>query len=130
MILYGDAGTVLVHQPRLTREGQRVAAGQVQLVTRDGSQWIDPPPLPPDQPDGPTYFLSCVRDGRPVEGLCAPEVGRDVQEILGLALRSATLGREVPLSSPATEPHAPQGGPERALPPSIPLSLVASCQKG
>jgi predicted dehydrogenase len=97
MILYGDAGTVLVHQPRLTREGQRVAAGQVQLVTRDGSQWIDPPPLPPDQQDGPTYFLSCVRDGRPVEGLCAPEVGRDVQEILGLALRSATLGREVPL---------------------------------
>ena len=97
MIVYGDAGTVLVHQPRLTREGQRVAVGQVQLVTRDGSQWIDPPPLPPEQLDGPTYFLSCVRDGRPVEGLCAPEVGRDVQEILGLALRSATLGREVPL---------------------------------
>jgi predicted dehydrogenase len=97
MIVYGDAGTALVHQPRPTREGQTVGVGQVQLVTRDGSQWIDPPPLPTDQRDGPTYFLSRVRDGRPVEGLCAPEAGRDVQEILDHALRSAALGREVTL---------------------------------
>ena len=53
--------------------------------------------MPADQRDGPTYFLSCVRDDRPAEGLCTPELGRDVQEILSLALRSAALGREVPL---------------------------------
>jgi predicted dehydrogenase len=97
MIVYGDAGTVIVHQPRATREGQRVGTGQVQLVTGAGSRMIDPPALPADERDAPTYFLSRVRDGRPVEGLCAPEVGRDAQEVLAAALRSAATGREVTL---------------------------------
>jgi hypothetical protein len=38
-----------------------------------------------------------VRDGRPIEGLCAPEVGRDAQEVLSAALRSAAERREIPL---------------------------------
>ena len=44
-----------------------------------------------------TYFLSRLRDGRPIEGLCTPEVGRDVQEILMAALRSSTAGLTVEL---------------------------------
>jgi predicted dehydrogenase len=97
MTVYGDAGTLLVHQPRAVREGQAVDAGHVQLVTRDGSQRIEPPALAADERDGPSYFLSRVRDGRPIEGLCAPDVGRDVQEILAAALRSSATGREVAL---------------------------------
>ena len=97
MIVYGDGGTLIVHQPRATREGQRVGQGRVQLVTKDGSEWIDPPDLPPDERDGPTYFLSRLRDGRPIDGLCAPEGGRDVQEVLAAALRSAETRREVAL---------------------------------
>ena len=58
---------------------------------------IDPPALPADERDGPTYFLSRIMDGRPVEGLCAPDVGRDVQEVLAAALRSSATGREVAL---------------------------------
>jgi predicted dehydrogenase len=97
VIVYGDAGTLLVHQPRATREGQPVEPGRVQLVTRAGGEWIDPPPLPDDERDGPAYFLSRLRDGRPVEGLCAPEVGRDAQEVLAAALRSAETRREITL---------------------------------
>jgi predicted dehydrogenase len=97
VIVYGDAGTLLVHQPRATREGQPVEPGRVQLVTRAGGEWIDPPPLPDDERDGPAYFLSRLRDGRPVEGLCAPEVGRDAQEVLAAALRSAQTRREITL---------------------------------
>ncbi len=97
MLVYGDAGTLVVHQPRMTREGQRIGAGHVQLVTAEGSQVVDPPPLPPDERDGPTYFLSRIRDGRAVEGLCAPEMGRDVQEVLGAALLSSRTGRSVAL---------------------------------
>jgi predicted dehydrogenase len=97
MIVYGDAGTLLVYQPRATREGQAVGAGRVQLVTRDTSEWIEPPPLPADERDGPTHFLSRVRDGRPVVDLCAAEWGRDVQEVLAAALRSAETRREVSL---------------------------------
>src|SRR5262249_56631542 len=96
-VVYGDAGTLIVHQPRATHEGQRVGAGHVQLVTARGSETIEPPPLPADERDGVTWFLSRVRAGRPVEGLCAPDVGRDVQEILAAALRSSATGVAVPL---------------------------------
>jgi predicted dehydrogenase len=97
MIVYGDAGTLLVHQPRPTRAGRPAGPGRVQLVTADRAEWVEPPPLPADERDGPTYFLTRVKAGRPVEGLCAPEVGRDVQEVLAAALRSSATGREVPL---------------------------------
>jgi predicted dehydrogenase len=97
MIVYGDAGSLLVHQPRPTRAGRTAGAGKVQLVTGDHGEWIDPPALPADERDGPTYFLTRLGDGRPVEGLCAPEVGRDVQEVLAAALRSSATGREVTL---------------------------------
>ena len=97
MIVYGDAGTLLVHQPRATREGQRAGAGRVEIATGEGSRLVDPPPLPDDERDGPTYFLSRLRAGRPVEGLCAPDVGRDVQEVLGAALLSSRSGRGVSL---------------------------------
>jgi predicted dehydrogenase len=97
MVVYGDAATLLVHQPRPVREGRTVGAGKVQLITGEQSELIDPPALPPDERDAPTYFLSRVRHGRPIEGPCAPEVGRDVQEVLEAALRSSATGREVKL---------------------------------
>ena len=97
MVVYGDAGTLIVHQPRATREGQRVGPGRVEIVTAAGSEIVEPPPLPSDERDGPTYFLTCLRAGRPIEGLCAPDVGRDVQEILEAALRASATGRDVQL---------------------------------
>jgi predicted dehydrogenase len=97
MVVYGDRGTLIVHQPRATREGQRVAPGRVEVVTDAGSEMLDPPPLPDAARDGPTHFLTSIRAGRPVEGLCAPEVGRDVQEVLEAALRASATGRDVEL---------------------------------
>jgi predicted dehydrogenase len=100
LVVYGDAGTVIVHQPRAVREGQRAGAGRVQIVTAAGGETLEPPALPPDERDAPTYFLSRVRDGRPIEGLCSPQVGRDVQEILAAALRSSAAGRTIELAPP------------------------------
>jgi predicted dehydrogenase len=97
MVVHGDGGTLVVHQPKAAREGHRAGAGRVQLATEAGSQFIEPPPLPPDERDGPTYFLSRLLDGRPIAGLCAPDVGRDAQEILAAALTSSATGREVTL---------------------------------
>jgi len=97
MLVYGDAGTLIVHQPRAVREGQTVDVGRVQIVTGDSSRVLEPPPLPADERDGPTYFLSCVREGREVGGPCAPTVARDVQEVLAAALRSSLDGRRVDL---------------------------------
>jgi len=98
MVVFGDRGTLLVHQPRATREGERVGSGHVQIVTAAGSRDLEPPPLPGGERDGPSYFLTCVREGRPVTGPCAADVGRDVQEVLDAALRSAASGRRVELS--------------------------------
>jgi predicted dehydrogenase len=97
MVVHGDAGTLVVHQPKAVREGQAAGAGRVQVATAAGSQFIEPPPLPPDERDGPTYFLSRILDGRPISGLCSPEVGRDAQEILSAALTASATGREVTL---------------------------------
>lgn len=100
-VVYGDAGTVIVHQPRAVREGQPVGVGRVQVVRGERSETIDPPALPEGERDGVSYFLARLRDGRPIEGLCAPEVGRDVQEILAAALEASADGRTVTLPARA-----------------------------
>jgi predicted dehydrogenase len=97
MVVYGDTGTLIVHQPRATREGQTVSPGRIQLVRAEGSETIEPPVLPDDERDGATHFLSRLRDGRPVTELCTPEVGRDAQEILSAALRSSQTNTQVEL---------------------------------
>src|SRR5262249_17251726 len=61
MIAYGDAGTLIVHQPRVTQDGRVAGPGRIELVSAAGSESIEPPSLPPAQRDGPTYFLSCLR---------------------------------------------------------------------
>jgi predicted dehydrogenase len=104
MVVYGDTGTLIVHQPRATRDGQRVGPGRVQAVTDTGSEMLEPPPLPSAERDGPTYFLTCIRDGREVEGLCAPDVGRDVQEVLEAAQRASASGRDVQLPAAPGQP--------------------------
>ncbi len=97
MIVFGDRGTLLIHQPRPTHEGKRVGTGRVQVVTHKGSRVLEPPMLADDERDGPTYFLSRVRDGRHVTGLCAAGIGRDVQEVIAAALESSTSGHRVRL---------------------------------
>jgi predicted dehydrogenase len=95
LIVYGDQGTLLVHQPKASHEGGTAGQGQIEIVTREGSRMVEPPPLPPDATDGPTYFLTRLRDKHPVEGLLSPTLGRDVQEVLSAALWSSSSGREV-----------------------------------
>ena len=97
MIVYGERGTLIVHQPRPTREGEHVDVGRVQVVTSDGSRMIDPPPLPADQRDGPTHFLSTVVNRSEVTPFCSANVGVDVQEVIAAAQRSAATGARVEL---------------------------------
>jgi predicted dehydrogenase len=95
LIVYGDRGTLLVHQPKAAREGGTAGLGQIEVVTPERHEMIDPPPLLADAADGPTYFLTRLRDNRPIEGLLSPKLGRDIQEVLSAALWSSTSGREV-----------------------------------
>jgi predicted dehydrogenase len=95
--VYGEAGTLVVRQPKAAREGQPVGDGQVELVTGGSHELLDPPPLPPELASGTTYFLSRLAAGQPIAGPCSAEVGRDVQEILETALRSNAEGRRIDL---------------------------------
>ena len=97
MIVYGERGTLLVHQPRPTREGERTGAGRVQVVTSDSSRFVEPPPLPDDERDGPTHFLACIAAERAVTEFCGAEVGCDVQEVIAAGLASSATGRRVDL---------------------------------
>jgi predicted dehydrogenase len=97
MIVYGERGTLIVHQPRPTREGDRAGAGRVQLAASDGSRVIEPPPLAPDERDGPTHFLACVAGERAVTEFCSSDVGCDVQEVIAAGLRSSASGQRVEL---------------------------------
>lgn len=97
LIVYGDTGTLLVHQPKAAHEGGTAGLGQIELVTGARQETIDPEPLPADATDGPTYFLTRVRDGRPIEGLLSPVLGRDVQAVLSAALTASAEGRAVSL---------------------------------
>src|SRR5262245_9166156 len=97
MIVYGERGTLIVHQPRPTREGERAGVGRVELITAAGSRFVERPALAADERDGPTHFLNCVSAGRDVTEFCAADVGCDVQEILAAALRSAATGQRVAL---------------------------------
>ena len=100
MIVYGEGGTLLVHQPRPTREGEQSGAGRIQLVTSDGGRFLEAPALAPDERDGPTHFLSCLSTGRDVTGFCTADVGCDVQEVIAAAQRSSASGARVQLPLP------------------------------
>jgi predicted dehydrogenase len=97
MIVYGERGTLIVHQARPTREGARTGTGHVQLVTTDGSRMVEPPPLPPAERDGPTHFVGVLAAGGEVTRFCAADVGADVQEVIAAAQRASAEGRRVDL---------------------------------
>lgn len=95
LIVYGDRGTLLVHQPKAAQEGGTAGPGQIEVLAATGREMLDPPDLPTDASDAPTYFLTRLRDKRPIEGLVSPTLARGVQEILAAALWSSQSGREV-----------------------------------
>jgi predicted dehydrogenase len=89
--IYGSEGTLLV-EPK----------GRVLLATQhheDGLE-VEVPELPPTQQNATAYFLNCIVEDLPIEGLCSARVGRDAQEILEAGLISSLEGAAVSLPLP------------------------------
>lgn len=80
--VYGDAGTLAVfgNRVRLARAGRE-------------PEWVEADAPSPGRRNGAEYFLSCLRAGVPVEGMCSAAVSRTAQEILEFGLRSARCGQ-------------------------------------
>jgi len=75
-----------------------VLEGKVLFEPKGGRRrLLKPRALPRGERNGPEYFLSRIRRGKPIEGLVNAEVSRDAQEILEAGLLSADKGREIPL---------------------------------
>lgn len=91
--IYGSEGTLLVEPG---------AQGRVLLATREHEDGIavDVPPAPEEMRNATAFFLSHIVQGKPIEGLCSAEVGRDAQEILEAGLISAAEGTAVSLPLP------------------------------
>lgn len=92
-VLYGSEGTLLVEPG---------AKGRLLLATREHEDGIEVtvPALPAEQRSATAYFLDCIVNNKPIEGICSAEVSRDAQEILEAGLISAQQGTAVSLPLP------------------------------
>ncbi len=97
--IWGRGGTLVVQRDSGRREGDVRRSGVVRLSSDDDpdGQILEPPALPHEERSAVEYFLTCLANDRPIEGLVSMEVGRDTQEILEAGLRSERDGRSVSL---------------------------------
>ncbi len=96
-MFYGSEGTLVVQ------------GNEVWLASRDheDGERLEVPPLPAGQRTSAEFFLSHIRSGEPITGLCSAEVGLMAQEVLEAGLISAAEGRAVSLPLPITSYQSP-----------------------
>ncbi len=72
------------------------------LATRENEDGIEVnvPALPEEKRSATAYFLDCIANDKPIQGMCSAEVSRDAQEILEAGLISAQQGSAVSLPLP------------------------------
>lgn len=92
-MIYGSEGTLVVEPG---------ANGRLLLANKaheDGIA-VDVPPAPAGMRNATDYFLTCISQGLPIEGICSAEVSRDAQEILEAGILSAQEGKAMSLPLP------------------------------
>lgn len=89
-VIYGTEGTLFI---------ERGAGGRVLLATRehDEGMVVDVPAAPEHMRSGTAYFLHCIVNELPIEGICSADVSRDAQEILEAGLLSSIYGEALSL---------------------------------
>ena len=87
-VIYGSEGTLFVES-----EGRLLLAN----AKHENGIEIDVPRSQPEQSSASAYFLHCISNDLPIEGMCSAEVGVDAQEILEAGLISARTGQAVSL---------------------------------
>jgi predicted dehydrogenase len=61
------------------------------------AQTVQSDPLPAERAEPVAYMVHCMRENKPIEGITALEINRDVVEIIEAAKRSVATGRAVKL---------------------------------
>lgn len=88
LVVMGSAGSVVAPQ-----------SDHVTLVTPDApnGQRVEAPPLPRGRDNEASYFLSCLLEKTPPEGMLSPRVCLDAQAVLEAGARAIREGRAVAL---------------------------------
>ena len=82
-VAYGSEGALSVNKD-----------GTLLLLRRGkDAETIARVPTEPPRRSAAEYLLHCLETGAPIEGICAPAVSRDAQEILEAGLRAADTGQ-------------------------------------
>jgi predicted dehydrogenase len=97
--IWGSEGSLVVQRQSARREGQIVRTGVVKRTSRDDpdGEMIEPPDLPEGARNATEYFLNCLANDRPFEGLVSLDISLGAQEILEAGLIAARAGSEVSL---------------------------------
>jgi len=88
-MMYGANGSIAV-----------TGRDELQIAVANSTEAITVDPLPDQYRAAPDYFTHCLLADRPFEGMVAPEVSRDAQEILEAGMLAMRAGREVVLPLP------------------------------
>jgi predicted dehydrogenase len=97
--IWGSDGSLVVQRQSARREGQIVRTGVVKRTSRDDpdGEIIEPPDLPEGARNATDYFLNCLANDHPFEGLVSLDTSLGAQEILEAGLIAARAGSEVSL---------------------------------
>jgi predicted dehydrogenase len=88
---FGPKGSLLVRGDGLLFQP---AAEPNRLDNPDGKP-VETSPVPPEKRDGVAYFLYCIRNNQPIEGLVSAPINVGVNEIIDAAKESIRTGRAV-----------------------------------
>ncbi|MBZ5562939.1 MAG: Gfo/Idh/MocA family oxidoreductase [Acidobacteriia bacterium] len=90
---FGPKGSFLV-----MGDGLLFAPAKSEIGAQDvAGKPVECPSLPPEKRNPIAYFLYCVRNNKPIEGMVAPELNVGVNEIIDAAKESIRTGRAVEL---------------------------------
>jgi predicted dehydrogenase len=97
-LVYGTEGSIAALSGK--------ESADVAIVTKSDGQLreIKAEPLPEGERSASEYFIKCIAEERPIEGLVSPVVCRDAQEILEAAILSIRTGAEVTVPIDAALP--------------------------
>ena len=89
--IFGSQGSLLVRGDGLLRQA---ATEPNRLESPDGTP-VETHPAPAEKRNGVAYFLYCLRNDKPIEGMVSPAINVGVNEIIDAAKESIRTGRAV-----------------------------------
>ena len=94
--IFGSKGSFLVRGDGLLFQP---AKGETSVQNPDGKA-IETQPAPPEKRNGVAYFLSCIRNNKPIEGPVSAGINVGVNEIIDAAKESIRSNRAVAMPAP------------------------------